>query len=252
MAISLIKQKGINPITKAVLWFLRWTRVQTVTKKQLARIMSRGSTFSVGECEGLITDIAEFVTDQLLAGNAVQLDGLGTLKLKVSGKAKAKKEDVTSQGATIHVVFEPDADMEARLNAEKQFQFVEKATADGEQDTSDPQTDPTQGSADGGDADSGQQADGTAPVLTITKTGTGTMTVTDQTGHQIDSGAAVQSGQTLTLAVNPAGSATPTATIGAQAVTLTEDEGQYVGTFQMPAAPATLTVRTGGSGDNEE
>lgn len=145
MAISLIKQKGINPITKAVLWFLRWTRVQTVTKKQLARIMSRGSTFSVGECEGLITDIAEFVTDQLLQGNAVQLDGLGTLKLKVSGKAKDRKEDVTSQGATIHVVFEPDADMEARLNAEKQFQFVEKATTDGEQDTTDPQTDPTQG-----------------------------------------------------------------------------------------------------------
>ena len=104
----------------------------------------------------------------------------------------------------------------------------------------------------GGDSDSGQQADGTAPVLTIQKTGTGTMTVTDQTGHQIDSGAAVQAGQTLTLSVTPAGSATPTATIGAQAVTLTEDEGQYVGTFQMSAASATLTVRTGGSGDNEE
>lgn len=246
MAISLIKQKGINPITKAVLWFLRWTRVQTVTKKQLARIMSRGSTFSVGECEGLITDIAEFVTDQLLAGNAVQLDGLGTLKLKVSGKAKAKKEDVTSQSATISVVFEPDADMEARLNAEKQFQFVEKATADGEQDTSDPQTDPTQGGT------SGDTPAASGPVLTVTKTGNGTLTVTDQTGHQIESGASVAAGQTLTIAVTPAGSATPTATIGGQSVVLAEDEGQYVGTFQMPSANATLTVRTGGSGDNDE
>lgn len=150
MAISLIKQKGVNPITKAVLWFLRWTRVQTVTKKQLAKIMSRGSTFSVGECEGLITDIAEFVTDQLLQGNAVRLDGLGTLKLKVSGKAREKKEDVTSAGATIRVVFEPDADMEQRLNTEKTFQFVEKATADGEQDTTDPQTDPTTNTGEGG------------------------------------------------------------------------------------------------------
>ena len=150
MAISLIKQKGVNPITKAVLWFLRWTRVQTVTKKQLAKIMSRGSTFSVGECEGLITDIAEFVTDQLLQGNAVRLDGLGTLKLKVSGKAREKKEDVTSAGATIRVVFEPDADMEQRLNTEKTFQFVEKATADGEQDTTDPQTDPNTNTGEGG------------------------------------------------------------------------------------------------------
>jgi len=159
MAISLIKQKGVNPITKAALWFLRWTRVQTVTKKQLAKIMSRGSTFSVGECEGLITDIAEFVTDQLLQGNAVRLDGLGTLKLKVSGKAREKKEDVTSAGAVIRVVFEPDADMEQRLNTEKTFQFVEKATADGEQDTTDPQTDPNTNTGEGGSQQGGGSDD---------------------------------------------------------------------------------------------
>ncbi|MBP3611787.1 MAG: HU family DNA-binding protein, partial [Rikenellaceae bacterium] len=134
-------------------------RVQTVTKKQLAKIMSRGSTFSVGECEGLITDIAEFVTDQLLQGNAVRLDGLGTLKLKVSGKAREKKEDVTSAGATIRVVFEPDADMEQRLNTEKTFQFVEKATADGEQDTTDPQTDPNTNTGEGGNTGGGSDDD---------------------------------------------------------------------------------------------
>ena len=123
---------------------------------------------------------------------------------------------------------------------------VEKAYV---QRTGTPSGDTT--SSDGG---SQEQTGGgsSAPVLTIQKTGTGTMTVTDQTGHQIDSGAAVTAGQTLTISVTPAGSATPTATIGAQAVMLTEDEGQYVGTFQMPAASATLSVRTGGSGDNEE
>lgn len=158
MAISLIKQKGVNPITKAVLWFLRWTRVQTVNKKQLAKIMARGSTFSVGECEGLITDIAEFVTDQLLQGNAVCLDGFGTVKLRVSGKSRAKKEDVTSAGATIQVVFDPDPEMTARLNSEKTFQFVERPTADGEQDTTDPQTDPTNTSTEDGEGGtSGQQ-----------------------------------------------------------------------------------------------
>ena len=97
-----------------------------------------------------------------------------------------------------------------------------------------------------------QQPSSSAPVLTVAKTGTGSMSLTDQTGHQVESGAAVTAGQTLTIAVTPAGSATPTATIGSQTVTLTEDEGQWVGTFQMPAASATLTVRTGGTGDNEE
>ena len=108
---------------------------------------------------------------------------------------------------------------------------------------------------DTGDSSSEQEqqpAASDAPVLTVQKTGTGTLSLTDQTGHQIDSGAAVQAGQTLTLSVTPSGSATPTATIGTQSVTLTEDEGQWVGTFQMPAASATLTVRTGGTGDNEE
>ena len=110
-----------------------------------------------------------------------------------------------------------------------------------------------QASEEGSSSEQEQQpADAETPVLTVAKTGTGTFALTDQTGHQVESGAAVQAGQTLTLAVTPAGSATPTATIGSQAVTLTEDEGQWVGTFQMPAASATLTVRTGGTGDNEE
>ena len=119
-------------------------------------------------------------------------------------------------------------------------------------------TDPTDGGSTdddddptGADTDGSQQQGGT-PVLTIAKSGTGTMTLTDQSGHQVDSGSSVTAGQTLTLSVTPAGSATPTATIGTQTVTLTEDEGQWVGTFQMPATSATLTVRTGGTGDNEE
>ena len=120
-------------------------------------------------------------------------------------------------------------------------------------------TDPT-GDGDGSDGgttdtsgDGGSEEQTlTGSVLTITKTGTGTFALTDQSGHQIDSGASVTAWQTLTLSVTPAGSATPTATIGTQTVTLTEDEGQWVGTFQMPATSATLTVRTGGTGDNEE
>ena len=132
--ISLIKKKGINPLTKATLYFPQWTRVSTITKTALAKIMARGSTFSVGEVEGTMTDFAQHICDQLLAGNAVQIAGLGTFKLKVSGKAKTSIDDVTSQGATIAVVFDTDAELTQRLNQEREFQFVTKPTADGEQD----------------------------------------------------------------------------------------------------------------------
>ena len=135
--ISLIKKKGQNPQTKETLYYPQWTRIATTTKTKLAKIMARGSTFSVGEVEGTMTDFAQHICDELLAGNAVDIAGLGTFKLRVSGKAKEKIEDVTSQGATISVLFSPDAELTQRLNTEKEFQFVTKPTADGEQDAED-------------------------------------------------------------------------------------------------------------------
>ena len=139
--ISLIKKKGANPQTKEVIYFPQWTRIATTTKTKLAKIMARGSTFSVGEVEGTMTDFAQHICDELLAGNAVDIAGLGTFKLRVSGKSKEKIEDVTSQGATISVLFSPDAELTQRLNTEKEFQFVTKPTADGEQDAEDEETD---------------------------------------------------------------------------------------------------------------
>lgn len=132
--IFLIKKKGTNPQTKETLYFPQWTRIQTVTKPELAKIMARGSTFSVGEVDGVITDFSQFICDQLLAGNAVDIAGLGSFKLSVSGQSKEKPEDVTSQGATISVLFNPDTALTERLNAEASFQFVTKPTEDGKQD----------------------------------------------------------------------------------------------------------------------
>lgn len=156
--ISLIKRKGINPQTKTPIYFPQWTRIATVTKTALAKIMARGSTFSVGEVEGTMTDFAQHICDELLNGNAVQIAGLGTFKLKVSGKAREKIEDVTSQGCTLAVTFDPDGELTQRLNQERQFQFVTKPTAEGEQDAQG--DDNTEGTQQGGNSGSGSQGDG--------------------------------------------------------------------------------------------
>ena len=57
-----IREKGANPQTKGTLYFLRWMRIQTVTKPELAKIMARGSTSGVGEVDGVTAD---FGTDVL-------------------------------------------------------------------------------------------------------------------------------------------------------------------------------------------
>lgn len=157
--ISLIKKKGINPLTQTPLYFPQWTRIATTTKTALAKIMARGSTFSVGEVEGTMTDFSQHICDELLSGNAVQIAGLGTFKLKVSGKTHANLADVTSQGCTIAVIFDPDTELTQRLNNEHQFQFVTKPTAEGEQDVNTDNNTTDQKPGSGSDtSDPGQEA----------------------------------------------------------------------------------------------
>ena len=129
--ISLIKKKGINPQDKSTLYFPQWTRVSTVRETQLAKRMARGSTFSVGEVNGVFADFPQSIIDELLNGNAVSIDGLGTFKLKVSGKIQADIKLVTIAGCKISVVFESAAELTSRLNDEREFRFVEKPTRRG-------------------------------------------------------------------------------------------------------------------------
>ena len=112
------------------------------------------------------------------------------------------------------------------------------------------------GSQSGSQSGSGQQQGGNSggsstgsdtpgtPVLTISKTGSGSATVSAG-GNALNSGAEVAADTEVTITVTPAEGQTPTATIGGNAVTLTEDSGTYTGTFQMPATSATLVINTG-------
>lgn len=135
--ISLIKRKGANPLTKEVIYYPKWTRVATTDATKLAKIMARGGTFSVGEATGLLTDFPQYVCDELLNGNAVEISGLGTFKLKISGKSQKDIKDVSSKDAVASVVFEPNAELSSRIANESEFRFVTTVTKEGEQDVED-------------------------------------------------------------------------------------------------------------------
>ena len=165
MPISLIKRKSINPLTKEDIYYPRWTRVSTVNETQLAKRMARGSTFSVGEVSGVMQDFPSHIIDELLDGNAITIAGLGTFKLKVSGKSQKEKKLVTSAGAKIAVLFEPDAELTSRLNNEKEFRFVEVPTEEGKQDAEEPEpgtTEPT-GEEPSGETPGGNGGGGETP-----------------------------------------------------------------------------------------
>lgn len=141
--INLIRKKGINPQTKTTLYFPQWTRRSTDTAMELAEEMD-GSTYSQGEITGMLVDFPKRVLRSLLNGNAAKIPGLGTFKLKVTGAAKEKIEDVTTQGCKAQIVFDVDATLAAKLAGAK-FTFVTKPTVEGEQDANEEVTPTTEG-----------------------------------------------------------------------------------------------------------
>lgn len=146
--INVIKKKGANPITKQVLHFIQWTRVSTVVETALAKKMARGGTYSVGEASGVMLDFPQFIIDELLNGNAVKVSGLGTFKIKVSGKADPDPEKVTTRGAVASVVFEADPELQSRLQNEAVFKIVTTPTPEGQKDADNAVT-PSEGEGTG-------------------------------------------------------------------------------------------------------
>jgi nucleoid DNA-binding protein len=96
--------------------------------------MARGGTYSVGEASGVMLDFPQFIADELLNGNAVKVAGLGEFKLKVQAKADSDPEKVTTRGAKASIVFEPDAELAARLETEAEFKLVTTPTSEGQKD----------------------------------------------------------------------------------------------------------------------
>ena len=107
------------------------------------------------------------------------------------------------------------------------------------------------GSEQGGNSGSqsgnegGNQNQGSTYALTITKSGTGTASVKNDSEETINSGDTLASGANVYIAVTPATGQIPTATLNGESVSLTENDGEYVGTFQMPAQASSLVINSG-------
>ena len=104
-------------------------------------------------------------------------------------------------------------------------------------------------SGSNGGSSTGSETSGT-PVLTISKTGSGSASVTAG-GNMVNSGASIAEDTQVSITITPATGMTPSATINGNNVSLTEDSGTYSGSFAMPGTNATLMINTGSSGDGD-
>lgn len=86
--------------------------------------------------------------------------------------------------------------------------------------------------------------------LVIFKYGSGTSTVTDANGQELNNNDNVASGTTVNISVVPAEGKVPTASYnGTNTIALAEHDGVYTGSFQMPERGVSLEINSEPSND---
>ena len=272
-------------------YYPRVSYKQTMGIHEMAVHMAEHNTpFSEGTIEGILRDFVKCVREQTLNGNTVKVDNLAIFKVSVIGNGCKELYDANTDKtitASIGTIGKNDKTGPAvnslkllaqatgeytreELNKDGKLGWTDKAAAEilaaknaaqgggnsggsqggqsqgGEQGSS-------QGGEQGGSSQGGSQNQ-TDFALTITKTGTGTSTVKDDSEQTIASGANVASGSNVNISVVPAEGQVPTATLNGNSVELTENDGTYSGSFQMPAQASTLVINSGSvsGGDNDD
>ena len=253
-------------------YFGRIVHTETLNTRKLARhIADHGSVYTQDVVEGVLTKAEACIVEMLLESKKIKLEGLGTFYLmaenKKGGAVSIDKFNPKSSFKGLHIRFLPDLSDEAGLNskdvlAKATFMWAEDLKR--EKAESRP-TNPTNGGESGGGSSAGSdsgnggseqggnggseqggnQSQATTYALTITKSGTGTASVKNDSEETINSGDSLASGANVYIAVTPATGQIPTATLNGESVSLSENDGEYVGTFQMPAQASSLVINSG-------
>ena len=244
-------------------WFARAVTIgKTVNVDELARHMSEHNTpYSKGAIKGVLTDMIGCIRELMLEGKAVKLDGLAIFSagIKTKKKGAPTSEDFST---TKHI---DSVYMRARATGEFTRAELTKAgnvtelpknfTDYHEEDEDDePQnqsggggSQSGNGGSQSGSGDSGQSQESTYG-LTITRSGSGTSTVKDDSENVITGQQSFASGTNLNIEIVPAEGQVPTATINGSSIELTENDGTYTGSFQMPAQASVLVLNSGSNG----
>ena len=246
----------------------------TLDQDKVIREAAIRSGVSEGVMQACWKGAGEVIKAWATEGHSVALPGLGNMRFGLSAKAVADVNDVkTSLIRTRRIIFSPTVSLKEELantaiqitcydrdgNVVKRVTSADPGTVEDPEDTENTQNAENGGSQSGEQSgsqsgnegsQSGDQNQGTSFALTITKSGSGTSTVKNDSEETINSGDTLASGANVYISVTPAEGQIPTATLNGTNVSLTENDGEYIGTFQMPAQASSLVINSGS--DSEE
>jgi hypothetical protein len=240
--------------------------------------------FSEGTIEGILRDFVKCVREQTLNGNTVKVDNLAIFKVSVIGNGCKELYDADLDKtitASIGTIGKNDKTGPAvnslkllaqatgeytreELNKDGKLGWTDKAAAEiqaaknaangggsggSSQGSGSGSESGNGGNSQGGNGGQSQGAQGYA--LTISKSGSGTASVT-KGGNAVTSGASLNEDDEVEISITPAEGQVPTASVNGSEIELTESDGVYSGSFAMPGQASTLVINTGSTsgGDN--
>jgi len=248
-------------------YYAKAVSTETLSLRDMAKhITSHGSPYTVDVVMGVLEVFRSCCIEQLLESKKVKIEGLGTFYVTIANKKGGEKDlskfNINSMAVGLRLRFLPETATEESISQReflKKARFIDVADLANLDETPENEEGGTviedeggqNGSnGDGGSTGSPQGGSGsgsTIPTLTISKTGTGTATV-KVGGNAVNSGSQIGAGTEVAIEVTPASGQVPTATLNGTSVSLTNNEGTYTGSFEMPADNATLVINSGSSG----
>ena len=244
----------------------------TLTQDKVIKEAALRSGVSQGVMQACWDAAGEVIKAWATEGHSVALPGLGTMRFGLRAKSCANVNEVkTSLIKTRRIIFTPDTDLKDELHNtsiqitcyDRNGEIVKRVTSSDPGTVEEPEGDDNGENENGGENENQNQNENggnggntgndsgsgsvtpSTPKLTISLTGNGTSSVSAN-GNAVSSGSELSAGTEVSISVTPAEGTTPTATLNGNSVTLTESDGVYTGTFQMPSSNATLAINSGG------
>ena len=247
-------------------WFARAVTIgKTVNVDELARHMSEHNTpYSKGAIKGVLTDMIGCIRELMLEGKAVKLDGLAIfsagIKTKKKGAPTSEEFSTTKHIDSVYMRARATGEFtRAELTKAGSVTELPKNYTDYHEDDEDDPQNPSGGSGSQNGSQSGNggsqsgdsgQSQQSSYNLTIARSGSGTSTVKDDSENVITGQQSFASGTNLNIEIVPAEGQVPTAKINGNSIELTENDGTYTGSFQMPAQVSVLELNSGSNGGN--
>ncbi len=271
-------------------YYARVKYLESLNTRRLSNhIAEHGSIYTPDVVYGVMEKFRSCLLEMLLESKRVKIEGLGTfyatIECSKGGAVSKDKFNVQKNIEGLHIRFLPEQEQETNISSRqflKKAEFINIDSLLNKEGETENGGDSTGGDSENGGSNSGSQSneggsqsgnggntnsgsntggstggntsgDGqqTTYNLTIARSGSGTSTVKDDSENVITGQRSFAPGTNLNIEIVPAEGQVPTATINGSSIELTENDGTYTGSFQMPAQVSVLELNSGSNGGDD-